>query len=223
MLKLCIITQLLGFFTLAITMNQLPFALLIILIIVLIPALLFTNNLKALRAIQRFKWFFLVTLLIFAFNTPGEHLDNWPFLISPTYEGLQAGAAQALRIACMLVVLSLIFAKNTKQQLISGFYFILMPLKYLKFPIEKFAARLWLTLHYVELQNTQLQQASTHGALNQHVSYQGLIHRLKNMTELKNSNYTADFNSIELRIPTIRLLDYVVIVLLLAVVVKVFV
>ncbi len=201
MIKINIITQLLGFFVLAIIVNYLNISALLIIFATLLIAVLFSHRSQFLRSIKRFKWFFLVMMLLFAFNTPGEHLAAWPFALSPTYEGLLAGGTQTLRICVMLAALSLIIAANTRQQLISGFYFIFSPLKYLGLEVERFAARLWLTLHYVELQRDN------------HAS-QNLLDRLKEMTNLQ-SNQTDEDVSIQFKMPQFGLIDFVVIALLI--------
>ena len=200
MFKLNIITQLLSFFVLAVIVNQLNLNTLMVILLIFLAIILLTKTHQFLRAIKRFKWFFLVMLVIFAFNTPGEHLAKWPFSISPTYEGIIAGFTQTLRIAVMLAGLSLILSVNTRQQLISGFYFIFSPLKYLGLEVERFAARLWLTLHYVELQRDK--NAS-----------QDFFNRLKDMSNLK-SNQENDDVSITFKIPQFGLFDYIVITLL---------
>jgi energy-coupling factor transport system permease protein len=146
-------------------------------------------------------------IVIFAFNTPGEHLVQWPFSLSPTYEGIRAGFTQTLRIVVMLAALSLILASNTRQQLISGFYFLFSPLKYLGLEVERFVARLWLTLHYVELQRDK------------NIS-KDLIGRLKDMTNLK-SNQENDDVEVTFKVPQFNLLDYVTIGLLILLTFKV--
>ena len=201
MIKINIITQLLGFFALAIIINYLNISSLLLVFVVLFAGILFKPQSQFLRAIKRFKWFFLVMLVIFAFNTPGEHLAAWPFPISPTYEGLIAGLAQTLRICVMLAALSLILAANTRQQFISGFYFIFSPFKYLGLEVERFAARLWLTLHYVELQRDN-------------TANQDFIARLKEMTNLQLNSIHEDV-SIQFEMPKFGLIDYAVIALLL--------
>jgi energy-coupling factor transport system permease protein len=208
MLKINIITQLLGFFVLAIIVNQLNLKALLAFFLVFVAIIMLNKTQQFFRAVRKFKWFFLVMIGIFAFNTPGEHLVNWPFTISPTYEGIIAGLTQTLRIIIMLAALSLILTINTRQQLISGFYFIFSPLKYLGLEVERFAARLWLTLHYVEMQRET-------------VASQDFFSRLKNMTTLKH-NQTYDDISINFTVPKFRHTDYVVIVLLWIIVVKAF-
>ena len=150
--KVNIITQLMLFFVFAIALNLLKLKVLLVITPLLLLALILVKNQQFYRLSKRLKWFYLVLFLIFAFNTPGEHMLGWPFSISPTYEGIRAGFEQLLRISTMLVALSILLASNTRQQLISGFYFLLSPLKCLGLDVERFAARLWLTLHYVELQ-----------------------------------------------------------------------
>ena len=201
MIKINIMTQLLAFFTLAIVVNLLNISALLFLFAALFAAIQFSHQSQFLRSIKRFKWFFLVMMAIFAFNTPGEHIAFWPFIISPTYEGLIAGLAQTLRICVMLAAISLIIATNTRQQLISGFYFTFLPFKYLGLEVERFAARLWLTLHYVELQHNNS-------------TSQDLIGRLKEMTNLGSNPIDEDV-SIQFKRPQFGLIDYTVIALLL--------
>ncbi len=200
MFKINIITQLLIFFVLAISINLMTINALSILFIGVAIALAITQNNNFLRVIFRFKWFFLVMLLIFSFNTPGEHVLFWPFAISPSYEGIWAGLTQILRLMLMLAALNLILACNTRQELISGFYFIFSPLKYCGLKIERFVARLWLTLHYVELQN----EAN---------SKQDLMSQLKNMATCKPEQIDQEEN-VTLKIPQFSYLDFLVIVLL---------
>jgi energy-coupling factor transporter transmembrane protein EcfT len=202
MLKINVITQLLVFFILAILVNQTHLQMLIYIAAILGLALIVTKNNSFLRAIKRFKWLFLVMFIIFAFSTPGEHLAHWPLSISPTYEGLLAGCTQALRIMVMLTALSLVLACNTRQQLISGFYFLCLPLKYLGLEVERFAARLWLTLHYVETQPID--------------NKQGFLESLKNMSFAATNETPHDDVDISFTLPQFSLLDYVSIALLAA-------
>lgn len=150
LLKINIVTQFVAFFLFAITLNLLNLNILTLIFAALIVVLMWVKNHRFYRLTKRLKWFYVVMLVIFAFNTPGEHVNDWP--ISPTYEGLRDGLVQLLRINVMLAALSILLAINSRQQLISGFYLILSPLRCLGLDVERFAARLWLTLHYVEIQ-----------------------------------------------------------------------
>ena len=201
MFRINIMTQLLGFFVLAIIINDINISALIMLFMALFSVIIVKQQDQYLGTIKRFKWFFLVMMGIFAFNTPGEHIASWPLAISPTYEGLLAGSTQTLRICLMLAALSLIINANTRQQLISGFYFIFLPLKFLGLEVERFAARLWLTLHYVELQRDSNAK-------------QNLFTQLKAMTNLQ-SSAIDEVVSITFKIPQFSLIDNAIIVLLI--------
>lgn len=112
------------------------------------------------RLLRRVRWLLLSLLLIYAFNTPGEYLRSWPFELAPTYEGLSAGLLQSAKICIMLAGLALLLATTNRESLIAGFYLLSTSLRVLKLNPERFAARLWLTLHYVE-------QAPKHASLNE--------------------------------------------------------
>ena len=202
MLKINVITQLLIFFMLAILVNQTHLPVLIYIAAMLALALNGIKNNQFIRSIKRLKWFFLVLIIIFAFNTPGEYLMLSSVAIGPTYEGLQAGFTQALRIMVMLAALSLVLACNTRQQLISGFYFLFSPLKYLGLKVERFAARLWLTLHYVETQQADNKQS--------------FLENLKNMSPAFASEIKYEDVDISFALPEFGLFDYTSITLLAA-------
>lgn len=170
MFKLNTVTQLSVFLFFAIMLNLLPFTGLLLTVVILLILLQMLKKHQFYRLCKRLKWFYMVMLCIFAFNTPGEHLTGWPFEVSPTYEGLQAGLTQLLRIIAMLAALSLLLAANTKQQLISGLYFLLSPLKCVGLDSERFAARLWLTLHYVETQQPVPKNSDYFSRFSQHLA-----------------------------------------------------
>ena len=202
MFKPNICTQLLAFFLLAIVINLLNLRYILIFLILLLLFVIMNKPYDFLRSVRRFKWFFLVMIVIFAFNTPGEHIAAWPLDLSPTYEGLKAGTTQLLRILVMLAGLSLVLTLNTRQELISGFYFLFSPLKYLGVKVERFAARLWLTLHYVEQQN-------------ENNAVKDMMLALKNMTAI---NAAHENISITFEAPVFKLVDYIALILAIALV-----
>ncbi|HLD08883.1 MAG TPA: CbiQ family ECF transporter T component [Methylophilaceae bacterium] len=106
------------------------------------------------KLLRRVRWLLFFLLLIFAFNTPGEYVKLWPLDVgqafAPTYEGLSAGLLQAAKLCIMLAGLSLLLVTTNRENLIAGFYLLAAPLRIIKLSPERFAARLWLTLHYVE-------------------------------------------------------------------------
>jgi len=120
----------------------------------------------------RMRWLFLSILLVYAFSTPGELVPLFPLSFAPTYDGLLQGAAQLARLLIALAMLNLLLHDSTKQDLIAGLYLCLLPFQYLGLNVSRFAARLMLTLHYVETiaeqKNQKLSFAALHQALDQH-------------------------------------------------------
>lgn len=100
--------------------------------------------------LRRARWLLLSMLLIYAFSTPGEYIPHMPDAWAPTYEGLRAGGLQMARLVAMLAALSLLLATSNREDIMAGIYLLLQPLRPLGLDPERFAARLWLTLHYVE-------------------------------------------------------------------------
>jgi len=100
--------------------------------------------------VRRARWLLLSIALIYAYATPGEFVAGVPDALAPSYEGLRDGGIQALRLVAMLAALSVLLASSSRAQIMAGIYQLLRPLRCLGLPPERFAARLWLTLHYVE-------------------------------------------------------------------------
>lgn len=93
----------------------------------------------------------LITLLaVYAMMTPGTPVfPDWE-RGSPTLEGLHAGLHQAWRLGLMIGALAALLNYLSRPKLLTGIYGLLMPLKPLGVPVERFAVRLALTLQYVE-------------------------------------------------------------------------
>lgn len=141
---------------LAAGLQKLQLVPLVLLAAILLPLLLLVGARSFVQMIRRMRWLLLTMLLIYAFSTPGEYVADWPFWLAPTHEGLHAGLLQVLRLSMMLAGLALLLSTTDRDQLIVGFFILLWPLRYLGLDPERFAARLWLTLHYVEQpQHTQ--------------------------------------------------------------------
>lgn len=103
-----------------------------------------------LHALRRMRWLFLSILLIYAFGTPGELVPQFPVGFAPTYEGLHLGVLQIEKLVIALAALSLLLTSSSKEQMMLGLYMLLTLLKFLGLNIERFTARLMLTLDYVE-------------------------------------------------------------------------
>ena len=100
--------------------------------------------------LRRARWLLLSLLLIYVFATPGEYVAGLPEWLAPTYEGLHSGLLQALRLVVMLTGLAVLLATGSRETWIAGIYTLIQPLALLGLSPERFAVRLWLTLHYVE-------------------------------------------------------------------------
>ena len=93
-------------------------------------------------------------LFVYGLSTPGEYVQWMPIDWGVTYEGLRAAGLQITRLATMLGCIALLMATTPRNDLIAGFYLLLTPLKVVYLKPERFAARLYLTLQYLE--DTQL-------------------------------------------------------------------
>lgn len=101
-------------------------------------------------AVRRMRWLFLSILMIYAFGTPGELVPQFPVNFAPSYEGLQLGMLQVEKLLIALAALSLLLTNSPKEQMMLGLYMLLIPFKFIGLNIERFSARLMLTLNYVE-------------------------------------------------------------------------
>ena len=124
-------------------------------LIVLMSYARYARDLPSLvKAILRVRWLLIFIVLITSFSTPGEVIQ--PFLslslahLIPTYEGCYLGIMQCVRLMCLIVVISLMTSRLTRDELVSAFYHLLAPLSLLGFNAEKFSARLCLTMEYMQ-------------------------------------------------------------------------
>lgn len=103
-----------------------------------------------LHAVRRMRWLFLSMFMIYAFATPGELIPYFPPDFAPTYEGLLSGLIQVERLLIALAALSLLLLRSSKEEMMLGLYMLLTPFRLAGLNVERFAARLMLTLDYVE-------------------------------------------------------------------------
>ncbi len=132
-------------------MNIIPVQLLIVLCVFFFILAIWKGNGQYLKVLSRMRWLWFSLLLIYALTTPGEYIADFSVTILPTYEGLQAGVMQVCKLCCALAILNLLFSTSNKEQLLAALFYLLTPLKWLGFNIEKFSARLLLTFEYVEV------------------------------------------------------------------------
>jgi energy-coupling factor transporter transmembrane protein EcfT len=141
---------------LAVLMQHLHGLQLLVLAVFMLLALLYFKARRYCKMLWRMRYLMLTILAIYALNTPGEYWLNDFAGIGITYEGLQQAGLQIARLALMLAGVALLLASTNRENLMTGFYVLLSPARYLGLNPERFAARLWLTLHYVESQSAKI-------------------------------------------------------------------
>ena len=116
----------------------------------LLPWMRASTQIQFRRYVRRIRWLLLSLLLVYAYTTPGSMV--WPALgsFSPYWEGLQYGLLRSARMLLLLAGLAILMAYLGRQQLLSGLYQLLFPLKFFGIQVERLAVRLWLTLDYAE-------------------------------------------------------------------------
>ena len=142
--------KILGLICLGIALNKLAMSALIAIFCVMVAVAVYWQVGAWLHMLWRMRWLFLSMLLVYGLTTPGEYVKWMPMDWGVTYEGLRAGSLQIARLVTMLGGIALLMARTPRHDLIAGFYLLLTPLKALKLEPERFAARLCLTLQYLE-------------------------------------------------------------------------
>jgi energy-coupling factor transport system permease protein len=120
------------------------------LVFVLALALTFFRVRSFVSMMRRMRWLFFSMLVVYAYTTPGEYLSDWPMEFAPSYEGLREGVYQVFRVSLVLAGISILLATSTRENLMVGIYTLIKPLNFLSVSPERFTARLYLTLQYIE-------------------------------------------------------------------------
>lgn len=142
--------KVLSFILLLLLMSMMSYQLLVFVLLVLSLAAIKLQRQHFLYAVKRMRLLFISIFIIYAFGTPGELLPQFPVYFAPTYEGIHLGFLQIAKLLTALAALSVLFAVNTKEELILGLYMLLTPMKWFGLDVKKFSVRLFLTLDYVE-------------------------------------------------------------------------
>jgi len=101
------------------------------------------------KLIFRLKFFFILTFLLYVFNTPGEYIVVWPYF-SPSYEGVVLGITQIMRLINSVTIITMMISLINFQTLIETLYLLFKPLKPFGIDAKSFAVRLYLTMEYVK-------------------------------------------------------------------------
>lgn len=130
------------------------FELLMVMCPLIVLALIFFP-LRFITLLKRLRWIMLSLLLIYGYATPGSavwQVSEWPLLaqFSPTMEGLITGLLQLARVVTVLAALAILAGLLSQQQLMSGLYYLIYPLRYMGLSPEKLVMRLALTMQYAE-------------------------------------------------------------------------
>lgn len=108
--------------------------------------------------LRRLRWLFLSLMIVYLWFTPGEQIIAG-MTGSPTYEGLVSGALRVASLVLMVLAVSLVLQSTDNEDLIAAIMFLLYPLVFMGFPVERFAARLVLAMEKVTETHTILQTA----------------------------------------------------------------
>ena len=119
-------------------------------------------------------------------------MRGWPLDLAPTREGLEAGGLQSLRLVTMLGGLAILLGSTGRQALMAGIYVLMQPLAYVGISAQRFTARLWLTLDYVERPQMPV------------------THRMTSMRDLMGELPDVESTAIALNIPRFTWCDAVV-------------
>jgi energy-coupling factor transport system permease protein len=114
-----------------------------------IMAMVYGNG-KLLALVFRMRWLWISMMSIYALTTPGEYIAILPSQIKVTYEGVFSGLLQMLRLLTAIASINYFFSNSHKMDLLIGLDALLSPLKWLGLNVERFSARLFLTLDYVD-------------------------------------------------------------------------
>jgi len=102
------------------------------------------------KMLWRMRWLWISIFFVMALNTPGEYVMDWPWLFTPTYEGLLQGIWQIGRLGLMVLLIAWMSCSLNRQQLLTAFYTASQPVRLFCVSPQRLAARLWLTLGYIE-------------------------------------------------------------------------
>jgi len=141
---------LLGLIVFALAIPQFNITSMLVASTLVVVIVLFSDYKRCWRLMRRTRVLLIMLLGVYSFTTPGTPLFSGWEQASPTVEGLNAGLQQIWRLGLMIGGVAAMISYLSRNQLLGGLYYLLLPLKPIGIPVERFALRLWLTLHYVE-------------------------------------------------------------------------
>jgi len=106
--------------------------------------------LRSWSLLLRIRYLLLVSVVLFAFFTPGELVLPWLGPVSPSREGLALALTQGLRLVAVVLLVALLLEFTDERALVSGMLTLTSPLSLLGMPSRRLAVRLLLVFRYVE-------------------------------------------------------------------------
>lgn len=100
--------------------------------------------------LRRIRYLLLVSVVLFAFFTPGELALPWLGPMSPSLEGLGLALTQGLRLVAVVLLVALLLEHTDERALVSGMLTLSRPLSLLGLSSLRLAVRLLLVFRYVE-------------------------------------------------------------------------
>ena len=100
--------------------------------------------------VRRIRYLLLVSVVLFAFFTPGELALPWLGSASPSLEGLALALTQGLRLLAVVLLVALLLEHTDELALVSGMLILSRPLSLLGMSSRRLAVRMLLVFRYVE-------------------------------------------------------------------------
>jgi energy-coupling factor transport system permease protein len=103
---------------------------------------------QVLAALRSVWILFLITALAQLFFSPGRELWRWgPLVITNT--GVQNGVLYTLRLAMAVMLLCVLTMTTTSVEILTGLESIMLPLRWVKFPVQETAMILTMALRFL--------------------------------------------------------------------------
>ncbi|MEE8343630.1 MAG: hypothetical protein V3R51_07485, partial [Gammaproteobacteria bacterium] len=119
--------------------------------------------------LRRVRWLLISLLVIYGWFTPGPELLPVLGSLSPSVRGLYEGSLRITALLVMVAAVHLLLRATVREQLLSALHQLTAPLTWLRFPRERFVARMMLVLDAVpqmqELVDLQLAALSRTGSV----------------------------------------------------------
>lgn len=114
----------------------------------LAAALLWLNPGLLLSVFRRMRYLLLSLLLLMGWTLPGDAVFD--SLWAPTWQGLQAGAVQVMRLLLAVWLVRALWLSAGREAMLAALYQLCAPLTRLGLPAKTLALRLWLTLYHAD-------------------------------------------------------------------------